>query len=143
MLRSKIEVYLHMNWATYQREPRIAEDIERRLHRCIASEAISMGCKVLAINGMPDHVHLVVKIPSTISIAALAKQVKGASSTLARERLCSGGVFGWQDRYAAFSISPWDVKKVVEYVLIQKKQHAEGSLIPQLEKCEVDESAAS
>jgi REP element-mobilizing transposase RayT len=111
----------------------VTDDIERALHRCIASVVSELGCTVLAIGGVADHVHLVVKCRSTISPAELAKRARGVSSTLARERLCPSGFFGWQDRYAVFSVSPWDVRKVMEYVRRQKSHHAAGTVIPRFE----------
>ena len=98
MLRSKAEVYLHMVWSTWRREPLITAEMEQRLYTCICRQAESLGCTVLAVNGVADHVHLVVKFPTTLNIAKLAKHVKGVSSTLARNELSPSGFFGWQDR---------------------------------------------
>src|SRR5437868_14723842 len=133
MLRSKAEIYMHFVWSTWGREPLINEAIERRLFRCIAAEAVKMGCKVLQLNGMPDHVHLFVKMPTTLSAAALAKQVKGASSTFGRNVLCKGEFFGWQDRYGAFSVSRWDVEMICDYIRNQKEHHASNSENVELE----------
>lgn len=74
--RSKVEAYYHLVWATRGREMRITPEWERAAYRCIVGEARRLKCLVLAINGLPDHVHLVVR-PSV-----LAKQAKGVSSTL-------------------------------------------------------------
>ena len=136
MLRSKAEVYLHFVWRTWRSEPLISEEMEQRLYTCITREAEALGCSVYAVNGMPDHVHLVIKLPTTVTIANVAKQVKGSSSTLARNQLSATGFFGWQDRYSAFSVSRWDLKKVIAYVRNQKTHHLDGSLIPQLEVTE-------
>ncbi len=136
MLRSKAEVYLHLVWGTWRREPLVSEEMEQRLYTCITREAESLGCAVYAVNGMPDHVHVVVKLPTTVNIAKLAKQVKGSSSTLARNLLSPTGFFGWQDRYAVFSVSRWDLKKEREYVRNQKAHHQDGSVIHQLEVTE-------
>lgn len=64
MRQSKIEIYLHFVWATLGRNPFITTEIEREIYRCIENEARQMGCEILALNGMPDHVHLLVKIPA-------------------------------------------------------------------------------
>src|SRR5438552_1162254 len=56
MKRSKTEIYVHFVWATWERAPLIAPEMEQRLFTCIAREAESLGCIVLAINGMQDHV---------------------------------------------------------------------------------------
>ena len=136
MLRSKAEIYMHFVWSTWGREPLVTDAIERRLYRCIAAEAVKKGCKILQLNGMPDHVHLVVKMPTTISVAELAKQVKGVSSTFGRNVLVPGEFFGWQDRYGAFSVSRWDVEMICNYVRNQKEHHGGGALRTELEETE-------
>ncbi len=134
MRRNKLALYLHLVWATWDREPLITPEIERRVYRCIAHEALQMGCKVLAINGMPDHVHLVVKIPSTITVANLMKQVKGVSSHFVNEVLQPETHFKWQGYYGAFTVSRWDVDKIVAYVRRQKEHHRASELYPEWEE---------
>ncbi len=123
MRRNKLALYLHLNWATWDRLPLITSDIERRLHRNIESEAQKQGCTVLALNGMPDHVHLFVSIPATITIANLVKQVKGVSSHFVNETLQPDGQFKWQGNYGAFTVSRWDIDKIIGYVKKQKEHH--------------------
>jgi len=137
MQRSKIEVYLHLVWATRGRVPLLdAAEAERAVHRCIATEARRLKCEVLAVNGMPDHVHLVVKLPSTVAIARLAQAVKGISSKMANEHCSFGGAFDWQDSYAAFSVSISHLPRVVAYVERQKEHHSSQELWPALEETE-------
>lgn len=83
----KLSLFIHLVWATWDRLPLVTPEIERRVCRNAESEAIGKGCQVLAINGIPDHVHLVVTIPSTVAIADLVKQVKGVSSHFMNETL--------------------------------------------------------
>lgn len=87
MRRNKLALYIHLVWATWDRLPLITPEIERRLHRNIESEARKQGCDVLAINGVQDHIHLLVTLPATITIANLVKQVKGVSSHFVNETL--------------------------------------------------------
>ena len=93
MRRNKLALYLHLVWATWDRLPLIDPALERRLYRMIASVAQDQGCTVLALNGMPDHVHLVVTFPATITIAELTKQVKGTTSRFANENAGPDGLF--------------------------------------------------
>lgn len=133
MRRNKLALYIHFVWATWDREPLIAPEIERRLYRNMASEAQKMKCKVLALNGMPDHVHLVVRVPTTITIANLMKQVKGVSSHFVNETLQPKTKFKWQGSYGAFTVSRWDLDKVIAYVKRQKEHHQLGNLYPEWE----------
>jgi len=134
MKRNKLALYLHLVWATWDRLPMITPEIERRLHRNMESEARKMGCTVLALNGMPDHVHLVASLPTTITIADLVKQVKGVSSHLVNETLKPASQFKWQGSYGAFTVSRWDLERVIEYVKHQKQHHATGGLFPEWEE---------
>lgn len=109
-------------------------EIEGRLHRNIESEARKMGCTVLALNGMPDHVHLVVSFPTTITIADLVKQLKGVSSHFVNETLKPESQFKWQGSYGTFTVSRRELEKVIGYVKHQKDHHAANELIPEWEE---------
>jgi REP element-mobilizing transposase RayT len=127
MRRSKISAYVHIVWATYQRMPLVVPEIEPALFRCIAQEATRLRCDVLAIGGMPDHVHAVVAFPATVTFSQFAKQVKGASSRLAKERLMPAeSFFAWQEGYGLFTLSPNHVERAIAYVRNQKEHHAAG-----------------
>ena len=128
MRRSKCELYFHFVWATSHRYAALQGEIERRVHRCIQSEAEKASCSVLALNGMPDHVHLIAQLPSSMSAARLMQRVKGVSSTFARQHLIFDEPFGWQDNYAAFTLSRSHLKRAIFYVQHQKKHHAAGTL---------------
>jgi putative transposase len=123
MHRNKLALFIHLVWATWDRQPIVSAEIERQVYRNIESEARGLGCTVVAINGMPDHVHLVVSLPTTVTIANLVKQVKGVSSHFVNETLKPGSDFKWQGRYGAFTVSRWHVEKIVNYVKGQKKHH--------------------
>jgi putative transposase len=120
MRRNKLALYLHLVWTTWDRLPLITPSIERRLHRNIESEARGMGCTVLALNGTSDHIHLVLSFPSTIPLADLVKQVKGVSSHFVNETLRPEAQFKWQGGYGAFTVSRWDLPKIIRYVKRQK-----------------------
>jgi len=134
MRRNKLAFYLHLVWATWDRLPLITPDIERRLHRNIESETQKQGCTVLALNGTEDHIHLLVSFPTTITIAELVKQVKGVSSHFVNETLQPASQFKWQGSYGAFTVSRWDVDKIIEYIKRQKKHHTTGELVQEFEE---------
>ena len=133
MRRNKLALYLHLVWATWDRLPLITPDVERRLHSNIESEAQKQGCNVLALNGTEDHVHLLVSFHTTITIADLVKQVKGVSSHFVNETLKPSAQFKWQGSYGAFTVSRWDVGKIIEYIKRQKEHHKTGEFIQEFE----------
>ena len=128
MRQSKSEIYLHFVWATWKREALVTPEIERAVYRCIGSEAHRLGCAVLAIGGMPDHVHLCVKMPVQKTVVTLMNQVKGVSSHFVHDRLSPDLPFQWQEGYAVFSAGPNQVKSVLAYIQNQKQHHLENTL---------------
>lgn len=138
MRQSKVEMYVHCVWAVSNRLPLLDEQIERAVHRCIEAEAKRLGCDVLAIGGMPDHVHLLVKMPSRLSLLQLMKQVKGVSSRFIHDRLRGNESLYWQEGYGAFSVSPRHVAAVKEYVKGQKAHHAANQLHAAWEETDED-----
>ncbi len=128
MRQSKAEVYLHLVWATLGREPFLTAEIERSVYRCIEKEARRLRCEVLGIGGTADHVHLCVKLPTSLAVAKLANQVKGVSSHFVHDQLLGDLPFRWQEGYGVFSVSPNQVSRVLAYIEDQKRHHAENSL---------------
>ncbi len=78
MRRNKLALYVHLVWATWDRLPLITPSVEHLLHHVIGQEVVKHGCAILAINGIEDHVHLLIALPTTVVIATLVSQAKGA-----------------------------------------------------------------
>ena len=125
------KIYLHIVWATYQREPMLTTSLERIVYRCIQQQARQLRCTVLALGGTADHVHLAVHTPTSISASKLMQQVKGVSSKLASEE---GVGFAWQSGFSAFSLSRTHLDNAKHYLKNQKRHHAEGNLWPEWEQ---------
>ncbi len=141
--RSRLDVFVHFVWATYRRTPWLTVEEETPVYRCIAQQVAHCGCRVWAIGGMPDHVHLLVCMNSQTTLAELMKRAKGTSSAFARDHVV-GGAAGWQDNYAAFSVSRGDVSKVSRYIRFQKEHHLNATLWDSVESLDFtipDESA--
>jgi putative transposase len=132
--RNKLALYYHLVWATWDRLPMIALDIERRLYRNIESQVREMKGTVLALNGDSMHVHLVVSLPTMIAIADLVKQVKGVSSHFVNRSVRPEREFKWQGGYAAFTVSRWNLPRVISYVNRQKEHHSADDLWYELEE---------
>jgi len=130
--RSRIDVFIHYVWTTRRRDPWLKSHLETPIYRCVGQEVARFGCRTWAIGGIEDHVHLLVRFNATTTIAELIKAVKATSSTLSRE-LTNSESDGWQDNYAAFSVSRKDVTKVCAYIKNQKQHHESGQLWPSVE----------
>jgi putative transposase len=127
------QLFLHLVWATWDRHPFLTSDIRQRVYGCLQQECAALGCDVIAIGGMDDHVHLLVQVPATIAPAELVRRVKGASSHLINHEIRPGERFKWQGGYGAFSVSKRNVPLVRDYVLNQEQHHRDGTAHPAVE----------
>jgi REP element-mobilizing transposase RayT len=101
-----------------------------------------MVCRVGAIGGIEDHVHVVVRYPPAVSISELVKHMKGVSSRLIQQEVRLGGFFKWQGSYGAFSVSPRDVEMIRRYVHRQEEHHRTGRLNANLERTMIEDPPA-
>lgn len=129
---SRVDAYIHLVWSTWKRSLWLAPEVVAPVYRCIVAECRVLRAEVIALNGVEDHVHLLVRIPATLKIATLAQRVKGASSHLVNHDVGREG-FRWQDGYSAMSVSRWDVPKMTAYIERQAEHHRCGSTRPALE----------
>lgn len=79
--------------------------------------------KMLIVNGMPDHMHIVIGMRPTQSISDLLQDIKGSSSKWINDNKLVKGKFQWQEGYAAFSYSKSALPKLIEYVKNQEEHH--------------------
>ena len=135
-MASYTQLFIHCVWSTSRREHLISPSIEAQLYPLIAAKCRDLGCVALAIGGITDHVHLLVRFDPMLPIAKLVGQVKSASAHAMNHIVCPSYHFKWQDGYGAFTISKRSIDGVSAYVLNQKQRHASGSLIDELERCD-------
>ena len=126
-------VYLHLAWATWERAPLLTSDLERAIHRSIATTCTELQAQPIAIGGTDDHIHALVQLPTTLTIADLARRCKGASAHLATHSITIGGSFKWQAGYGSVSVSPRHLDQIARYIANQRQHHAERTTLPLLE----------
>ena len=81
------------------------------------------GQKLLAINGMPDHMHILIGMKPTCCLSDLIRELKKASSTFIKYKNFSPYAFQWQEGYGAFSYSHSNLNQVIAYIMNQKEHH--------------------
>jgi REP element-mobilizing transposase RayT len=133
-MASYTQLYLHCVWATWNRQPLITQDIESQLYAAIARKCNELGCVPFAIGGVHDHIHLLVRFSTNVTIARMIGEVKGASSYTITHSVMPGSFFKWQGSYGAFTISKRSVPQVRDYILNQKVHHAAGTILTELER---------
>ena len=116
----------------------ILPSFEPQLYAAIAQSCIDLKCTPVIINGTANHVHVLARLHSMVSVAQLAKQMKGDSSHMVTHRIENADFFKWQGSYGAFSIGRDGVTTVTEYIANQKVHHANGSTISVFEQSSED-----
>lgn len=127
--------YAHLVWATKDRQPFIDETIEKPLYAQMVKKASALGCYVYAINGMPDHPHVVLTIPPKHSVSYVVKELKGASSHFVNHILRPPAFhFEWQRGYGYLTLGQKQLEHAVAYVEGQKAHHASQTINGWLER---------
>lgn len=117
------QIYIHLIFCPKHREALILADWEEKLHRYITGIVEGRGHKLLAIGGMPDHIHIFIGQKVSESIPDLVKEIKNASNDFVKKEKLSRFKFDWQSGYGAFSHSRSQIDAVCRYVLNQKEHH--------------------
>ena len=127
------QLFYHIVWSTKNCEPLLTPEVEPIIHGYLRVKAIGLGANVFALNGVLDHVHLVVSIPPAIAVAKFIGQIKAVASTKFNKSNRSE-VFFWQDEYGVFSFDGNRLPNYIAYVERQKEHHAQHTTIPILER---------
>jgi REP element-mobilizing transposase RayT len=112
-------------FSTKERRPLLIAVIRDRLWPYLGGVARENGMKALAVGGETDHVHLLLSLPTTLSISKALQLIKGNSSKWLREtfpELRPQG-FAWQEGFGTFSIGVSGVEDTVHYIQTQEEHH--------------------
>ncbi len=115
--------YYHTVFSTKQRHPWITPDIEDRLYPFVAGILRDLRCAPIAVNGMPDHVHVLARYRADLSHADMLRHVKSRSSKWIHESFPNLRDFAWQEGYGGFTVSRSALDAVEHYITNQKEHH--------------------
>jgi putative transposase len=135
------QIYLQFVFAVQNRQCLIAKDHKEELHKFMTSLVQRRSNKMLAVNCMPDHVHLFVGFKPSVLISDFVKEIKVESNDFINQKNWIRGKFKWQEGYGVFSYSHSHIDKVVKYVLNQEIHHQKKTFkqeyLRMLEKAEI------
>ena len=123
MANTNSQLYVQIVFAVKNRASLIQSEWETKLYQYITGILRNRGQKVIAINGMPDHIHILLGITPDCSLSDLVREVKKSSNTWITENKLTPGKFYWQSGFGAFSYSRSDLDSVATYVRNQKQHH--------------------
>ncbi len=131
-LHSYSRVWLHAVWGTLERRPLLTKPAAARtseyLHQYASEKGIHM--KINYVN--PDHVHVLVDLPTRLAIEEMMHLLKGASSHWTNENNLLPGKFGWGRGYGIFSVSHSGIEEVGRYIAQQEEHHRKRSFSEEL-----------
>jgi putative transposase len=107
---------IHYVWSTKNREPLLTSNLRERLWPYLGGIARENKMKALAIGGGADHVHMLISLPGTLSIAKAVQLLKGNSSKRIHETFPKLRSLEWQEGYGAFSIAISGVDATIAYI---------------------------
>ncbi len=117
------QIHIQFVFAVKFRNGIISPSFKEELYQYISGILKHHNHKLLAINGMPDHLHIFIGMRPTQSISDLMQDIKGNSSKWINEKKFLKIKFEWQEGYGAFSYSKSQVNTVIEYIKNQEKHH--------------------
>lgn len=123
MANTYTQIHIQTIFAVQNRQSLIRNHWKGELYKYITGIIQSNEHKVLQINGMPDHIHILLGMRPTQSLSDLMKQVKQDSSKWINNKRFINGRFSWQSGYGAFSYSKLELPVVIKYIQNQEEHH--------------------
>ncbi len=120
---SYISSYHHCVFSTKERRPLITPELAERLWPFLGGIARQNKMKAIEVGGVEDHVHILLSMPATLSIAMAMQLIKGGSSKWVHETFPEHRLFAWQEKYGAFSVSESRKDSVIQYIKGQPEHH--------------------
>jgi putative transposase len=120
---SHVGSYYHCVFSTKERQPLISTELRERLWPFLGGIARQNHLKAIEVGGMPDHVHILLSLPSILSIAKALQLIKGGSSKWVHETFPEQRLFRWQVKYGALGVSVSQLDRIIQYIKDQEVHH--------------------
>lgn len=127
MGQSLVKNYVHIVFSTKYRQPLITEEIEKELYNYMLEICRRLNCDPIIIGGFTDHIHILCKLSTRIPLMKLLEEVKAHSSKWIKTKGIEFANFYWQNGYGAFSVTPSDMDRLINYIKNQKQHHSKST----------------
>jgi REP element-mobilizing transposase RayT len=128
------QIHIQFVFAVKYRRALIAPEWKERLHQYITGIFQQNNHKMLKINSMPDHIHILVGFRPAQSISSMIQNVKAESSKWIQYQNLCNSKFAWQEGFGAFSYSKSHVPRVIRYIQNQEKHHRKITFLDEYKK---------
>lgn len=123
MANTYSQLYIHIVFAVKGRQNLIATVWKDEIYKFITGIITNKQQKLIAINGMPDHIHILIGLKPDKSISDLVRDIKANSSKFINNQNWINGKFEWQTGFGAFSYSHSQLTNVINYIHNQQEHH--------------------
>lgn len=123
MANTYTNLFVHVVFSVKERRPLLNNELRSELFSYIIGIAKAKNFQILIINGVDDHVHILMLLKPDLSVSQAVQFIKGGSSKWIHERFGDLKIFSWQEGYGAFSVSISQIDKVKKYILNQSIHH--------------------
>jgi len=121
------QIYIQVVFAVKGRTSLIQVVWEDKLYKYITGIVQKKGQKMLAINGMPNHIHFLIGMKPTCCLSDLIREVKKSSNQHIKENRFCPFRFAWQEGFGAFSYGQSQMDMIIRYIMNQKEHHIKNS----------------
>lgn len=123
MANTYSQLYIHIVFAVKGRQNLISINWKDEIYKYITGIITNKEQKLIAINGMPDHVHILIGLKPDKSISDLVRDIKSNSSKFINDKNWINGKFEWQTGFGAFSYGHSQLTNVIKYIENQEEHH--------------------
>lgn len=117
------QIYIQTIFAVKGRDSLIQPEWEEKLYKYITGIVQNKKQKMLAINGIPNHIHFLIGMKPSCCLSDLVREIKKSSNEFVNENKLSKFNFSWQEGFGAFSYSHSQLNDVIAYIMKQKEHH--------------------
>jgi len=123
MANTYTQIYIQIVFAIQNREAAIQQSWEHELHKYISGSVHGLGQKMLAINGIENHIHFLIGMKPTCCLSDLIREVKKSSTNFIEKNNFCRYKFQWQNGFGAFSYGHSQLDMIIKYINNQKIHH--------------------
>jgi REP element-mobilizing transposase RayT len=121
------QIYIQTVFAVNGRLSLIRPEFKEEIYKYITGIVRNQGQKLIAINGMQNHVHILIGLKPSMALANLVREIKADSSNFVNEKRFVRGKFSWQEGYGAFSYGHSQLDTIIRYIQNQEQHHKRSS----------------
>ena len=127
MANTFTQIYIQTVFAVQWRQALVPKEHKEELHKYVTGIIQNHDHKLIAINSMPDHIHILIGLRPRMAISELVQKVKADSTNFINRKRWVLGRFSWQEGFGAFSYGHSQLGSIIRYIENQEKHHAKTS----------------